>query len=440
MWFLNDVLFSNPFLCHYPAMSTLLRFLALAGKRRAVLAPLVTIACLATAVSGANAASPARNVKFDVPSLKGNVDPSRVQFNDATKSLTAWVRLPAGYDDEPNRRWPVVYLLHGWEDSSDAWLDPKKGQLASILPDFPAIVVLPEGAKAWFINWASPKGNPGQKWGDYLLEEVVPFMESNLRIMPGRANHAIGGLSMGGFGGLAAVSTLPTYFGHGLSFSGLLDNQDFNFSQIINIAQFGNAGYRSVFGPSTGAYAESVNPLKNAKEFGQSRLTVTYGTPNASIALIGTVRQRGEASLEVGAQGQALQFLRAVRGTGAVVDTHNRQNGSHNWYAWRNDLIETARRGMFGRTPVSNTSEATKWTYGTMADHGNAWGLGFKLPALPTQKVVLTRNGSTLTGSGRGTITIAGGAADADASGNGTRADCTFTLTLPFTQQLPAGC
>ncbi|MBJ7473089.1 MAG: hypothetical protein JHD16_17420, partial [Solirubrobacteraceae bacterium] len=312
------------------------------------------LAAVSLSLSGAaEAASPARSLKFDVPSLQGNVDPKRVQFNGKTTSLTAWVRLPAGYDDEPDREWPVVYLLHGWEDSSDAWLDPKKGAINSVLPaDFPGIVVMPEGAKGWFINWANPKSNPGHQWGDYLLEEVVPFMERELRIAPGRGNHAIGGLSMGGFGGMAAVRALPTYFGHGLSFSGLLDNQDFAFSQILNVAQIGHPGYASVFGSSTGAYAQSLSPIKNAKEFSLSRATVTFGTPSPWTALVGTIRQRGLASLEIGAQGQARLFLDALKGTGAAVVTTNRTNGSHDWLWWRNDFAASVRRGLFGGTPA----------------------------------------------------------------------------------------
>ncbi len=419
-------------------MSPLLRF-PVRMRRRALVGVAAAVASLGIP-GAALAESPARNVEYDLPSLKGNVDVSRVQFNGTTKKLSAWVRLPPGYDDQPNRRWPVVYLLHGWEDSSSAWIEHKKGQFAEMNPDFPGIVVMPEGARAWFINWANPAGNPGQKWGDYLLDEVVPFMERELRIAPGRANHAIGGLSMGGYAGLNAVSALPSYFGHGLSFSGLLDNQDFNFSQILNIAQIGHPGYASVFGPSTGAYAEAMNPLKNAKEFAGSRLTVTYGTPALATAFIGDIRQRGEASLEIGAQGQARRFLSAVRYVGASVYTNNRQGGSHAWLWWRNDLTAAVKRGLFGGVPITSTDQAKTWTYGTMADHGNAWGLGFKLAARPTSKVVLKRNGSTLTGTGRGSIRISGGAADADASGNGTLPECTFQLTLPFTQQLPASC
>lgn len=420
-------------------MSQLLRPFARAASRIRRAAPLVAVAALA-ATGSAQAASPARSAEFQLPSLQGNVDPKRVQFN-GTDRLTAWVRFPAGYDDEPDREWPVLYLLHGWEDNSGAWLDPKKGGINTVLPaDFPGLVVMPEGAKAWFINWADPNANPGNDWGDYLLEEVVPFMERELRIAPGRGNHAIGGLSMGGFGGMNAVAALPSYFGHGLSFSGLLDNQDVTFSQIIGVAQFGNPGYSSVFGWLVGPYAGSVNPLRNAKEYAGSRLTVTYGTPAFATLFSLDIRARGLATLEIGAQLQARQFLDALKGKGAAVITNNRNNGSHDWRWWRQDLGDAVKRGLFEAPPIAQTSDATTWDYGTMASHGNAWGIGFRMATPPTAKVELFRRGATLTGRGRGIIRIAGGAADADASGGGTRADCTYTLPLPFTVQLPEGC
>lgn len=401
---------------------------------------LALVAAALAAPAGAAAASPARSVEYQLPSLQGNVDPNRVQFN-GTDKLTAWVRLPAGYDEQPERRWPVLYLLHGWEDNSNAWLDPKKGDITKVLPaDFPGIVVMPEGARAWWINWADDHANPGQRWGDYLLEEVLPFMEDKLRIAPGRSNHAIGGLSMGGFGSVQAVKSLPSYFGHALSFSGLLDNQDVTFSQILGIAQTGNKGYSSVFGWLVGPYAASLNPRSNARNFKGSRLTVTFGTPAVSTLWSLDIRARGLATLEIGAQLQARQFLDALKGKGADVVTTNRPNGSHDWGWWKQDLGDAVKRGLFTPAPITETSQATSWEYDTMQRHGNAWGIGYQFQTKPTEKLQLIRRGQSLQGLGSGTIRISAGAADADASGNGTRADCTYTLKLPFTQQLPTGC
>ncbi|MEH3054166.1 MAG: alpha/beta hydrolase-fold protein [Patulibacter minatonensis] len=420
-------------------MSLLSRSVHRATRPFARLVPAVAVgAALLAAAGGAQAASPARDVQFAVPSLKGNVDVKRVQFN-GTDKLTAWVRLPQGYDDQPDRRWPVLYLLHGWEDNSSGWLDPKKGDLANQIPaDFPGIVVMPEGAKAWFINWADPAA--GNNWGNYLLDEVVPFMENTLRIAPGRANHAIGGLSMGGYGSLIASAQLPTYFGNALAFSGLLDNQDMSFTPILALAQAGHDGYTAVWGLPFGAYSTSMNPLKNAREYALSRLYLGYGTPPVSALWSLDIRFRGEATLELGVFLQTRKFLDALKGTTAQVNVLNIPDASHTWKWWQIQLKDAIAKGLWNAPPVTQTSAATSWDYGTMTDHGNAWGLGYKLAKRPTGQIELSRRGATLTGKGSGTITISGGAADADSSGNGTNAACTFTVALPFTRTLPAGC
>lgn len=408
--------------------------------RTALSLPFV-LAALLVPSAVAQAASEPRSVQLDVPSLQGNVDASKAQFNGINR-LTAWVRLPAGYDDQPDRQWPVLYLLHGWEDNSNAWLDPKKGSIDTVLPkDFDGIVVMPEGARGWFVNWYADKGNPGQQWGNYLLDEVVPFMEQQFRIAPGRANHAIGGLSMGGYGAVQAVGALPSYFGHAISFSGLLDNQDLAFTNLLNIAQLGwHPGYDSIFGPSTSAYAASLNPKRNPARFAGSRMTLVYGTPPVSVLWSLDVRPRGLAILEIGAQGQARQLVSALKGSGASVFTNNRNNGTHDWPWWRKDLADAVARGLFADPPVTSTAKAKVWTYTTMNQHGNAWGLGYQFPSRPTSEVKFVRRGVLLEGFGRGTVRIAGGAADADSSGAGTREDCTFTVQLPFQLAIPSGC
>lgn len=382
-----------------------------------------------------------REVKYDVPSLKGNIDTRRVTFNDS-KTLSAWVRLPAGYDDQPDRRWPVLYLLHGWEDSSHGWIQAKKGNLEAVLPaDFPGIVVMPESGKEWFMNWADPVHNPGHRWGDYLRDEVVPFMEQHLRILPGRANHAIGGLSMGGFGAIHNAQTMPTYFGQILSFSALVNNQDTTFSSLLDIASVGHPGYSSVFGWTIGPYAESVNPLKNARDFKGFNISLYYGTPNVAQLNTLDIRARVLAILELGDNLAAQQWSFALRGQGADVYELNDNNGIHDWHWWRRYLRLAVDRGIWTPPPITETSQARDWVYDTMQGHGNAWGLGYRFAALPTQRFTLIRHGQQLTGKGgAGVVRIAGGAADDDASGDGSRPDCTWTLTVPFTVTLPAGC
>lgn len=98
-------------------------------------------------------------------------------------------------------------------------------------------------------------------------------------------------------------------------------------------------------------------------------------------------------------------------------------------------------RGLFTPPPIVSTADAKSWEYDTMSQHGNAWGIGYRLAAPPTSRVALVRRGQTLTGLGSAgaELRISGGAADWDATGAG-RPECTLDLKLPFSVQLPTGC
>jgi len=85
------------------------------------------------------------------PSLEGNLlgDPVR---------QPSFVYLPPGYDAEPDRRYPVIYLLHGVLDSPSVWVEPVyQGMTIGAVMDSliaageirQTIVVMPNGANAY---------------------------------------------------------------------------------------------------------------------------------------------------------------------------------------------------------------------------------------------------------------------------------------------------
>lgn len=101
--------------------------------------------------------------------------------------------LPHDYDNQPEQRFPAVYLLHGGASHHAEWAQSMP--LAQMLAPYPMVVFMPEGEHGLYMN-----GHNGQRYEDYLVEDVPRFVESELRVMNDRAHRAIGGLSMGGFG------------------------------------------------------------------------------------------------------------------------------------------------------------------------------------------------------------------------------------------------
>jgi enterochelin esterase-like enzyme len=137
----------------------------------------------------------------DVPHGTVSIETHRSSVVGAWRQV--FVYTPPGYD-KGRQRYPVLYLLHGTNDLAAGWT--MAGRANVILDNFiaskkatPMIVVMPWGHALPF-GAHPPQGQPGNNdvFEDYLMREVVPLIEAKYRITPGRRNHAVVGLSMGG--------------------------------------------------------------------------------------------------------------------------------------------------------------------------------------------------------------------------------------------------
>lgn len=149
------------------------------------------------------------------------------------------VYTPYGYESNPKKKYPVLYLLHGAGGDEEAWIS--MGRAAQILDNLiekglaePMIVVMPNGnanqQAARTLNIAE-KPMPS-RWdreafekmseeernlimNGYVMslcEEIVPFIEKNFRAIPKPASRAIAGLSMGGGHTISASILYPQMF------------------------------------------------------------------------------------------------------------------------------------------------------------------------------------------------------------------------------------
>jgi enterochelin esterase-like enzyme len=122
-----------------------------------------------------------------------------------------FVYTPPGYDPRATRRYPVLYLLHGYSDLANAWTVVGRANiiLDNLIDEHkaqPMIVVMPLGYGAPQIVSRSGPGfrNPALmkenlvKFREALLAEVIPQVESHYLVLTDREDHAIAGLSMGG--------------------------------------------------------------------------------------------------------------------------------------------------------------------------------------------------------------------------------------------------
>ena len=141
-----------------------------------------------------------------------------------SRRLTVYT--PYGYEANPKKKYPVLYLLHAAGGDEEAWIS--MGRTAQILDNLiekglaePMIVVMPNGnpgqqaARTLGIpekqmNWRAPEFQ--NVYVRSLCEEIVPFIEKNFRAIAKPASRAIAGLSMGGGHTISASILYPEMF------------------------------------------------------------------------------------------------------------------------------------------------------------------------------------------------------------------------------------
>jgi S-formylglutathione hydrolase FrmB len=157
------------------------------------------------------------------------VDPRRIDLTVSTSAAAGEqhikILLPSDYATDSAARYPVLYLLHGAGDTADAWLRGSGGgQASAITAGKPLITVIPDGGlKGWYTNWRNPRGSAPQNWETFHVNQLIPFIDANLRTIADRQGRAIAGLSMGGFGAMHYAIDHPGTFAYVASFSGALD-------------------------------------------------------------------------------------------------------------------------------------------------------------------------------------------------------------------------
>jgi enterochelin esterase-like enzyme len=103
------------------------------------------------------------------------------------------VYLPPCYSQQPERRYPVLYLIHGQNYNDDQWdrlgADETADALIAAGEIPPLIIVMPRDR-----SWAQPTED---RFGQVLADSLVPAIDESYRTLPDRAYRAVGGLSRG---------------------------------------------------------------------------------------------------------------------------------------------------------------------------------------------------------------------------------------------------
>jgi enterochelin esterase-like enzyme len=142
------------------------------------------------------------------------------------RSQDVYVYLPPGYARQPQRRYSVVYLLHGFPGRPLAFLltirmGVVEDELVAKHEAQPLILVLPFGSTGTFTDkeWANGTGS-AEHWGTFVSRDVVHAIDARYRTIPTRRGRAIAGLSEGGYGAINLAMQHPREFSVVESWSG----------------------------------------------------------------------------------------------------------------------------------------------------------------------------------------------------------------------------
>src|SRR4051795_8248826 len=142
------------------------------------------------------------------------------------RAVDVRVLVPADYGTSTDR-YPVLYLFHGTSGRASDWVT--SGDAEQATAGLPLIVVMPDAGfdgngGGWFTNWVDTTTALGpSQWETFHVDDLIPWVDANLRTVKTRDGRAVAGLSQGGFGSTTYAARHPDLFVSAASFSGAPD-------------------------------------------------------------------------------------------------------------------------------------------------------------------------------------------------------------------------
>jgi enterochelin esterase-like enzyme len=146
-------------------------------------------------------------------SLEGNLEGDSADRNVS-------VYLPPSYGKTPRRRYPVLYLLHGFTDSDARWFGltgkhfvnvPAAVDAAFAAGAHEMIIVMPDAFTKYQGSMYSNSPVTGN-WEAFVTEDLVEYVDAHYRTFPVRASRGLAGHSMGGYGTMRIGMKYPNLF------------------------------------------------------------------------------------------------------------------------------------------------------------------------------------------------------------------------------------
>jgi len=151
-------------------------------------------------------------------------------YSNVLKAYRAYsICLPRNYNENSDRKYPVLYLLNGMGADHKSWFENEHAKevidlLTASGEASEMIVVSPcAGGDIHSDCWNGYFNMPGWNYEDFFFQEFMPFIEKNYRAQGDKAHRAVAGLSMGGGGTVSYAQRHPDLFCAAYAMSALVD-------------------------------------------------------------------------------------------------------------------------------------------------------------------------------------------------------------------------
>lgn len=195
------------------------------------------------------------------------------EINGKERHINVYV--PSEYEKNTDKKYPVLYLVHGWGEDENGW--SIQGHMANIMDGLiasgkavPMIVVMPSGDIKTNSDVREASGNIT----DIYMKDLIPYIDGTFRTKTDRENRAMAGLSRGGFQTSMTVFSNMNMFAWMGTFSGFFVRPNTQvedaFNGVFKDAAAFNEKMNLLF-ISTGT--EERNPKEQVEELKEHGLT-----------------------------------------------------------------------------------------------------------------------------------------------------------------------
>jgi S-formylglutathione hydrolase FrmB len=173
-----------------------------------LIAAAIAVGAAGAGDSPAQTAGTLERIRVHGPALAGTLS-----NDDATRDV--FVYLPPSYSRDGARRYPVVYFLHGYTATAEAYAQllelPQAADRAIAAGGRELIIVLPDAFTAWSGSMYSNSPTTGD-WESYVATDLVAHIDGRYRTLARRESRGLAGHSMGGYGTVRIGMKRPDAF------------------------------------------------------------------------------------------------------------------------------------------------------------------------------------------------------------------------------------